>query len=275
MRVIRPMTLPELEQVLTWAAAEGWNPGLDDAAAFHASDPAGFLLAEVAGAPVAAISVVNHSEDMAFLGLYLCRPDWRGQGHGWALWQAGLAHAGGRTIGLDGVAAQEANYAKSGFLRQGATVRWEGFLPAAPTVSAPDLRPYTEADLPALTALDAAAQGYARPAFLRAWLAAAPSRHTWVRADGQGFVTARACSQGVKIGPVIAPDAVSAHAMIAAAAAGFPGPVIVDIPEQNTELASLLAREGMVETFRTARMYQGVAPESGPLAQAIATMELG
>jgi GNAT superfamily N-acetyltransferase len=275
MRVIRPMTLPELEQVLTWAAAEGWNPGLDDAAAFHASDPAGFLLAEVAGAPVAAISVVNHSEDMAFLGLYLCRPDWRGQGHGWALWQAGLAHAGGRTIGLDGVAAQEANYAKSGFLRQGATVRWEGFLPAAPTVSAPDLRPYTEADLPALTALDAAAQGYARPAFLRAWLAAAPSRHTWVRADGQGFVTARVCSQGVKIGPVIARDAVSAHAMIAAAAAGFPGPVIVDIPEQNTELASLLAREGMVETFRTARMYQGAAPESGPLAQAIATMELG
>ena len=59
--MIRPMTVTELELVLDWAADEGWNPGLDDAAAFYAADPAGFLIKEVDGQPVAAISVVNAS----------------------------------------------------------------------------------------------------------------------------------------------------------------------------------------------------------------------
>ena len=70
----------EIALMLDWAAAEGWNPGLEDAAAFVAADPEGFFVAEVAGEVVAAISVVHHGADHAFLGLYLCRPDHRG---GW------------------------------------------------------------------------------------------------------------------------------------------------------------------------------------------------
>jgi len=101
------MNISDVELVLDWAAEEGWNPGPEDAAAFHAADPEGLLIAEVAGEPVAAISVVNHSASFAYLGLYLCRPAWRGRGIGRALWLEGLAHAGGRTVGLDGVAAQE------------------------------------------------------------------------------------------------------------------------------------------------------------------------
>ena len=38
---VRLMTLADLAMVLDWAAAEGWNPGLDDAAAFLAADPEG------------------------------------------------------------------------------------------------------------------------------------------------------------------------------------------------------------------------------------------
>ena len=73
----RTMSLDELRVVLDWAAEEGWNPGLDDAEAFHAADPEGFFLAIDKGTPVAAISVVNHSDNFAFLGLYLCRPEYR------------------------------------------------------------------------------------------------------------------------------------------------------------------------------------------------------
>ena len=95
--------------VREWAAAEGWNPGLDDAPAFFAQDPEGFFLGRVDGEPVSAISVVNYSDAYAFLGFYLVRPDLRGLGHGLATWRAGLAHAGDRTVGLDGVPDQQDN----------------------------------------------------------------------------------------------------------------------------------------------------------------------
>ena len=104
---VRPMTADDLDLVLSWASAEGWNPGLKDAAAFLNSDPGGFLVKTVEDRPIAAISVVNHDADLAFLGLYICHPDFRGQGYGMEVWQAGIAHAGNRCIGLDGVPAQQ------------------------------------------------------------------------------------------------------------------------------------------------------------------------
>jgi len=35
---IRPMTSGELSLAIDWAAREGWNPGLDDAACFAEAD---------------------------------------------------------------------------------------------------------------------------------------------------------------------------------------------------------------------------------------------
>ena len=96
------MSQSDLELVLSWAAEEGWNPGVADASAFYAADPEGFFVTRVEGQPVAAISVVNHDSKNAFLGLYICRPDWRAKGLGFATWRSGLEHAGIRSVGLDG-----------------------------------------------------------------------------------------------------------------------------------------------------------------------------
>jgi hypothetical protein len=41
---IAPMGVAELGTALDWAAAEGWNPGLDDASAFLAADPRSVLM---------------------------------------------------------------------------------------------------------------------------------------------------------------------------------------------------------------------------------------
>ena len=270
---IRRMTLAELGQVVEWAAQEGWNPGLGDAPAFHAADPRGFFLAEVAGEPVAAISVVNHSDDFAFLGLFICRPEWRGRGIGRALWREGLAHAGSRTIGLDGVAAQEANYARSGFVRTGATIRFEG---PRSTSTGPTVRAMRPEDLPALLNLDRRSTGIERARFLSAWAGAMPDRKTIVLEQGDGiaaFATARICRLGCKIGPVIAPDADCALAL--ANSVQWSGARIIDVPEANHAFISALVARGYRETFRTARMYRGPAPEGDGTEQAIATMELG
>ena len=100
---IKPMSLADLERALGWAADEGWNPGLDDAAPFHAQDPSGFLMGWLGAEPVGCVSVVKYGERFAFLGLYIVRPAHRGKGYGKAIWDAGIASAGARTIGLDGV----------------------------------------------------------------------------------------------------------------------------------------------------------------------------
>ena len=74
---IRTLTLAETGELVDWAAGEGWNPGRDDAPAFHAADPGGFIGAFVDGAMVAGISAVAYGDDFGFIGLYICRPDCR------------------------------------------------------------------------------------------------------------------------------------------------------------------------------------------------------
>jgi len=274
--VLRTATPDEIETMLDWAAAEGWNPGLDDAGAFRAADPEGFFVAELDGAPVAAISVVNHSDDFAFLGFYICRPAFRGKGIGYRLWQHGLRHAGTRTVGLDGVADQEENYARSGFVRTGASLRLEGALDGQP---AADVRPVEASDLDGIDKLDAAVNGYARRAFLSTWLEATPTRRSFVLQTDQGFsgfATLRRCRDGVKIGPVVAGSTGEVILLVRAGLAAMPSEkVILDLPSANEALHQHLLAKGFSQTFATARMFRGTAPQSGPLLQAIATMELG
>lgn len=275
---VAPMTLGDLGLALDWAAAEGWNPGLDDATAFRAADPGGFLMGRIGAVPVAAISVVRHSEDFGFLGLYLCHPDWRGRGHGWALWQAGMAHLGARTIGLDGVPAQQANYTRRGFVAAGGNRRWSGRI--EPRGDGAGLVPVTPEMLPDLLARDRAISGVARDAYLRAWLTDAPTRHTLVAFGAgriTGYGTIRACREGAKIGPLVAEDAANAEALLRGLAMLRPGErVSVDMPEDNPAAAALALRLGFAPEFETARMYKGPAPATAPATlYGLVSLELG
>ena len=272
----RRMQPADLTIALGWAADEGWNPGEDDAAAFLAADPEGFFIAEVDGQPVASISVVNHGGDFAFLGLYICRPDFRGQGIGFGLWQHALRHAGQRCVGLDGVPAQQDNYRASGFVGTGRTLRFEGLLAGERD---PALRPVRAADIPALTALEAEATGYAKPRFNAHWLTDTATRRTWVLDVGgspAGFATVRRCRRGAKIGPLVARDLDAATRLLRhCAAEAAPGPVAVDVPDSMAALSDWCAAEGLTVSFETARMYRGPAPVPGRLVHTVSTLELG
>lgn len=274
---IEPMGPEDLDLVLSWAADEGWNPGLADAGAFHAADPGGFFLARVGKLPVAAISVVNHDRENAFLGLYICNPAHRGKGIGFRTWTRAIEHAGDRSIGLDGVPDQQQNYARSGFVPVGSSMRHQGRWPGRQSA---DVREIRARDIDRLAELDTAANGFARPRFLNAWLSDQPSlRETRVFAPGgtvSGFATWRACGSGTKIGPIIAPSTEGALALIADIAARRPeGPLIVDVPEANATLREALRGAGFEVPFVTARMYRGAVPKGDGTLQAIATMELG
>ena len=123
---IRNMRRDEISLAIDWAAEEGWNPGLADESCFASADPKGFFIGEYEGKPAATLSVVNYGEQFAFLGFYIVRPDLRGRGFGLRIWKAGMAHAGSRTVGLDGVTGQQDNYRKSGFIFAYSNIRYGG-----------------------------------------------------------------------------------------------------------------------------------------------------
>ena len=123
---IRTMTRLEFDLALDWAASEGWNPGLFDAVPFRSVDPDGMLVGLLDNEPVAVISALRYDDSFGFIGFYIVRPDCRGQGYGWKIWEAGMARLGSRTIGLDGVLAQQENYSRSGFVLAHRNIRYQG-----------------------------------------------------------------------------------------------------------------------------------------------------
>lgn len=273
----RIMTPADLDAAIGWAADEGWNPGLADAARFRAADPEGFLALHEDGAPVASISVVRYGERFGFLGLYIVRPDRRGRGLGHALWRAGMAHLGDRVVGLDGVVAQQANYARSGFVAAHRSVRYAG-APAIVAAHDPTVRPADAALLPALVAFDRAHFPATRAAFLRGWLLGAGHVARVRVVDGAvvGYGVRRPCRAGSKIGPLFARDPATAEALALALIEGAGGPVALDVPEPNAAGAALARRLGLAPVFETARMYRGPAPDL-PISQVygLTTFELG
>ncbi|WMX44050.1 GNAT family N-acetyltransferase [Streptomyces roseicoloratus] len=274
-------SLRDWSLVREWCAAEGWNPGAADAAAFFAQDPEGFFLGRIGGEPVSAVSVVNYDDDYAFLGFYLVRPDLRGRGHGLATWRAALAHAGGRTVGLDGVPAQQDNYRRSGFAPAYRTARYVGEVPL------PD-RPVTgvvaaeRVDPAELAAYDSSCHPADRPRFLAAWLGTPGHRALARLTDGRlsGYGVVRPAEQEARIGPLFADTPADASALLdalAAEARAFGAPrIAVDMPEANPAAARLALSRGLEPTFETARMYTGpIRPLAQDRVFGVTTLELG
>jgi GNAT superfamily N-acetyltransferase len=240
-----------------WAAAEGWNPGLADASCFAAAAPDGFLLGELAGEPAATFSVVNYDERFSFVGFYIVRPDLRGRGLGLNIWQAGLARAGSRAIGLDGVVAQQQNYRKSGFEFAYNNIRYGGWVAAFD--AAPTTVSLTEVPFDLIVRDDATVFPAARYTFLRGWIET-PS-HTGCALIRDGRLVAwgviRPCRVGRKIGPLFADDRVAAEAVFAALVGPVGGQVFIDVPQPNDAAAALATAHGFAPVFETARMYSG------------------
>lgn len=273
---IRALNRAEIGLAVEWAAAEGWNPGVTDAACFATVDPAGFLVAELDGAPAAVISVVNYDPHFAFLGFYIVRPDRRGQGIGLRLWQAGLAHAGARTIGLDGVVAQQANYASQGFAFAHRNIRFTGAPEAGETGETVDLAQVLFA---AIEASDARVFPAPRAAFLKAWTTAPGHAGRAVLRNGRlaGWGVVRPARTGWKIGPLVAEDAEVADSLFRAlrAAAGSAA-IVLDVPEPNADALALARRHGLSPVFETARMYRGsLRPATLEPVYGVTSFELG
>jgi len=274
---VRAMRPDEMAIAAEWAAAEGWNPGLADGACFATVDPGGFLIGELDGAPAATISCVNYDERFAFLGFYIVRPDLRGRGYGLRIWNAAVEHARSRTIGLDGVVAQQDNYKKSGFQLAYPNIRYGGRL-AAGAVPAGII---ALADVPFATveADDATVFPAPRTAFLRAWIGTSGHIGRALMRDGKlaAWGVIRPARAGCKIGPLVADDRAAAEAVFAALATAVGGgEIFLDVPSVNRDAVALAVDHGLAPVFETARMYTGpIRPLRLERLFGVTTFELG
>ncbi|MEZ5542111.1 MAG: GNAT family N-acetyltransferase [Pseudomonadota bacterium] len=280
------MARPEVDELVEWAAREGWNPGLHDAAAFWATDPAAFIAAERAGALIGGGAITSYQGAFGFMGFFIVRPEYRGQGFGNALWHARrdrlLARLQpGATIGLDGVFEMQSYYARGGFVFSHRDLRFRAVIPGDCAAARQDeeIVPLSAVDFDQLSAYDRTCFPAARPAFLRAWTALPAALALACRREGRlaGYGVVRRCRAGCKIGPLFADDALAADALyarLAEFAAG--GPLYLDAPENNPAAMALVQRHGMDEVFGCARMYLGSAPAlAHERVFGVTTFELG
>ena len=133
--IIRAMT-HRADTLVDWAANEGWNPGLNDAQIFWDTDPEGFIAAELGGELIGGGSIVSYAGRFGFMGFFIIRPDYRGRGLGRRLWLHRRDRLISRlrapaVIGMDGVFAMQAFYARGGFVLCNRDLRFEGVGAAA------------------------------------------------------------------------------------------------------------------------------------------------
>lgn len=276
---IRAMMRQEMDIVVDWAAAEGWNPGLHDAHCFSLADPTGFLVGLLGDEPVASVSVVKYGSSFGFLGFYIVRPEYRGRGYGMRIWDAGLASLQGRTIGLDGVVAQQDNYRKSGFALAYRNIRYQG-LGGGPPPTDSGIVPLATIPFEEICAYDTPFFPDERSQFLKCWIAQPRSTALGILRNRHlaGYGVLRPCRSGSKIVPLFADSPELAERLFLALKAHAPADasIFLDTPAVNAAAADLADRHNLTVAFETARMYRGNNPDL-PINRlfGVTTFELG
>jgi len=281
--VIRTQTPADLARVtIPWMREAGWNPGLHDAETFPIADPRGFLVGELEGEPIACVSGVRYDESFGFMGCYIVREGFRGQGYGMAVHEAAREHLKGCTQGGDGVLANVSKYQQIGRVYAYRNARYQGVRDAGWTPSGSTV-PVTDLDPSGVERLDRACFPAARKAFLEAWLRQPDAWALGIpgsrgESEPKAFGGIRRCFEGWKIGPLFARDPGSAECVFRDLVHRIPtgDAFVLDVAEPNTAALELVRRHGMTEVFATARMYMGPAPRIRlDWVYGVTTFELG
>ncbi len=276
-----PATRKDLDVMIEWAAREGWNPGLNDAEAFWATDPEGFWTARENGEMVACMSQVRHDRGFAFIGFYIVHPDHRGQGIGLALWRHVIDRLGRHVvIGLDAVVDEEMTYRKAGFFRTHRSFRFGGIPDLSQADSSgDDLVTIGPEHVAAINSFDTEYFPSTRENYLGAWLSTPGHRGVAAVTNGdiRGYGVIRPCREGHKIGPLFADDAAMAERIIAKLVSDTDAEqVYLDPPFANDDALEMCEKLGLERVFETVRMYRGLAPQMRfPGVFGLTSFELG
>lgn len=264
----RKLIFAEFEILVDWAVKEGWNPGLEDAAVFWATDPDGFYGYFEGDTMIGGGSIVSYSGQMGFMGFFIVRPDYRAKGLGTELWFLRRNTLLGRLrpnapIAMDGILVMQPFYQKGGFVIDYSDERYVKTGSSYPPN--PLVRPTTADDFEAIVAMDQECFGVARPHFYKLWLEASQAKSFAYSENGvlQGVAVIRPAQTGYRIGPLYAENETVAVALYERCLSEAVGePVCLDIPMCNEAAVKLVKAYDATFVFECARMYYGTPPKT-------------
>lgn len=261
-----------LTQVVRWAhRLEDWQ--------FMHRVGTGFV-AEESGALVGTGLCWKFGESHASLGMIVVSPERQGKGIGRELMRVILEELGDRCVLLTATPAGQPLYENLGFVSTGSVDHHEGtMLQTAPTAlpAGECIRPVAASDLHELAALARHALGMPREEMIAQLLNVAEG--VLIEKDGKalGFSMIRRFGRGYVIGPMVAPDAERAKALIAHWAEAYIGSFVrVDVTGESG-LSAWVETLGLALVKSSVRMARGQAPVSdGTVSQyAILSQAIG
>jgi GNAT superfamily N-acetyltransferase len=261
--MIRRMVQEDIPAAMRLKQAAGWNQTAQDWANILALEPEGCWVYEMGGQVAASTTVICYGQDLAWVGMVLVLPEFRGRGIAREL----MAHAmrfteqrGVRVVRLDATDMGRPLYSKLGFRDECGIERWavpEAAVapPAAPICTVP------WQNAPELAALDRQAFGADRARVLGCLAECFPAES--LRAQ-EGFALARPGENAHFLGPCVASDAAAAQGLIETLLSGHAGKAVFwDLLPENAVAVRLAQRLGFSCKRRLARMVFGDPKHAG------------
>lgn len=264
--ILKKLDFEGVKMLVEWAKEEGWNPGSHDALAYWNADKEGFYGFFGGNEMVGGISLVSYGASFGFIGLFIVKPAYRGNGVGSEMWRQALEILSNRlnsgaSIGLDGVVDMQEYYKRYCFRTAHRDVRYE--LKGVPLTVDGRISTVEPKDVNGLVEFDELCFGARRDSFLEKWLFL-PDTFSFKLTENdvlQGYAVVRKVNEGYKIGPLFAKEEESAECLLVACMNATVGhKLFLDVPLSNSRALSIAANYGGRYTFECARMYLGEPP---------------
>jgi GNAT superfamily N-acetyltransferase len=270
----RRMTAEDLPAAHRLSLSVLWPHRLEDWEFIHALGSG--VVAEDASGIIGTMMCWVHGADYASLGMMIVSPEHQHKGIGHELMTRLLHELGDRSIFLHATASGVKFCEDFGFVQTGWVHQHQGSVFRAPFVplgAGERIRPVGPRDEAALADLSRRAVGMSRATVLRHLMDVADIVAIDQYGDLTGFAALRKFGHGYVIGPVVAPDAGRAKALIAHWAGTQAGTFVrVDVPG-TSGLSPWLTDMGLVQVEATVHvMVRGDLPGTDPAVKRFALL---
>jgi GNAT superfamily N-acetyltransferase len=255
--MIRLMGPADIPAAMRLKQAAGWNQTELDWANIMALEPEGCWVYEHDGQIAGSTTAICYGQDLAWIGMVLVLPPFRGRGFARALMEHAMRfieQRGVRVTRLDATEMGRPLYSRLGFREESVIERWTT---STPRLSQPASQIPVEPmeNVAPIAALDTKAFGADRQSVIERLLATFPTECIQAQA---GYAMERPGSGARFLGPCVAEDASTACGLIETLLARHVGaPMFWDLLPENSEAVRMAQQFGFGCKRRLIRMVLG------------------